>query len=91
MKKTFFQIMEIAIWILAITSIFNFFMTYSNYLVMKSDMRALEMQIMEEKKVISYLEMEIAKLNTPEGIEKAIREKIEMAKPGEIIIKLDKP
>lgn len=54
-------------------------------------MKALEMQITEEKKVISNLEMEIAKLKTPEGIEKAIREKIEMAKPGETIIKLDNP
>lgn len=54
-------------------------------------MRALETQIMEESKVISYLQMEIARLNTPEGIEKAIREIMEMAKPGEIIIKIDEP
>ncbi|MBT9164229.1 MAG: Cell division protein FtsL [candidate division WS2 bacterium] len=91
MKKLFFQIVEIAIWVLAITSIFNFVMTYSNYLVMKNEMKALEMQIIEEKKIISNLDMEIAKLKTPKGIEQAIREKIEMAKPGEIIIKLDKP
>lgn len=58
---------------------------------MKSEMRALETQIMEESKVISYLQMEIARLNTPEGIEKAIREIMEMAKPGEIIIKIDEP
>lgn len=91
MKKTFFQIVEIAIWVLAITSIFNFVMTYSNYLVMKNEMKTLEMQITNEKKVISNLDREIAKLKTPEGIEQAIREKIEMAKPGEIIIKLEKP
>ncbi len=83
--------MEIAVWLLAITSIFNFLMAYNNHLFMKSEMRALETQIMEESKVISYLQMEIARLNTPEGIEKAIREIMEMAKPGEIIIKIDEP